>query len=338
MQAVVSVPAGGDAAPAGPPRERAGLEIMLQRTATQLAEWARPLGTPDEERARREAAAQRGTLEGVFTLLASLPPGQMLVAAAPLLDAGLEHAAEIVLATSAPFAALLEALRAAAEARGDGRVSRLVDAAEGAAFFERGRALHYFPKLGRTTDDDAAGERANAEAEPLLRRSLALRERALGREAPETEASAAMLGACLFFLDRATEAEPLLRRALALRERTLGADAAEAIEAADMLAIALAMQGKEEEALPIFVRVLDWRTEALGTAHQRTLDALGNHARCARAVEMKRDYPPDISRLPIASIVINLHVGGGGVGVVGGGGSDGSSDSDSLGGLSGDEQ
>jgi|APGre2960657404_1045060.scaffolds.fasta_scaffold33981_1 tetratricopeptide (TPR) repeat protein len=212
-------------------------------------------------------------LEGAFALLAGLPTSQILIAASPLLEAGLERAAELGLAASAPFDALLGALRRAAEARGDGRVGRIVDVAEGAVCYARGRALQYYPTLGRTKEQEAAGARANALAEPLLRRSLALRERALGAEASETEASAAAMGYCLFHQKNFAEAEPLLRRALAWRERTLGADSAEAIEAAAVLATALGEQDNPEDALPLFARVLEWRTTALGTAHPRTRDA-----------------------------------------------------------------
>ena len=62
------------------------------------------------------------------------------------------------------------------------------------------------------------------EAEPLLRRALAIQEAALGPDHPNTAYSLSNLALVLRDLGRVAEAEPLLIRALAIRERTLGPD------------------------------------------------------------------------------------------------------------------
>ena len=61
-----------------------------------------------------------------------------------------------------------------------------------------------------------------AEAEPLYRHALAIRERALGPDHPDTAASLNDLAYLLRMQDRYAEAEPLYHRALAISERRWG--------------------------------------------------------------------------------------------------------------------
>src|SRR4051794_3980610 len=61
-----------------------------------------------------------------------------------------------------------------------------------------------------------------AEAEPLLRRALDIRERVLGLEHPDVATSLGNLAVILTMRGRSAEVEPLLRRALDIRERVLG--------------------------------------------------------------------------------------------------------------------
>src|SRR5262249_12667486 len=64
----------------------------------------------------------------------------------------------------------------------------------------------------------------HAEAEPLYRRSLALREKALGPDHPEVGTSLNNLASLYRSQGRYAEAEPLYRRSLALYEKALGPD------------------------------------------------------------------------------------------------------------------
>ena len=61
-----------------------------------------------------------------------------------------------------------------------------------------------------------------AEAEPLWQRALAIRERALGPDHPDTAQSLNNLAVLYRDQGRLAEAEPLWQRALAIWERALG--------------------------------------------------------------------------------------------------------------------
>ncbi len=63
-----------------------------------------------------------------------------------------------------------------------------------------------------------------AEAEPLHKRSLAIREKALGPDHPDVAGSLNNLAALYDDQGRYAEAEPLLKRALAIYEKALGPD------------------------------------------------------------------------------------------------------------------
>jgi tetratricopeptide (TPR) repeat protein len=63
-----------------------------------------------------------------------------------------------------------------------------------------------------------------AEAEPLIRRSLAIREKVLGREHPDVARSLNNLADLYERQRRYAEAQPLFERALAIRERAVGPD------------------------------------------------------------------------------------------------------------------
>ena len=63
-----------------------------------------------------------------------------------------------------------------------------------------------------------------AEAEPLYKRALAIREKALGPDHPDVGDLAEQPGALYTTQGRYAEAEPLYKRALAIREKALGPD------------------------------------------------------------------------------------------------------------------
>ncbi len=62
-----------------------------------------------------------------------------------------------------------------------------------------------------------------AQAEPLYRRALAIREKVLGPEHPAVATSLNNLAGLYYAQGKYTQAEPLFQRALAIREKTLGA-------------------------------------------------------------------------------------------------------------------
>ena len=90
-----------------------------------------------------------------------------------------------------------------------------------------------------------------AEAEPLFRRALAIREAALGPDHPDTATSLNNLAVLLRAQGRYAEAEPLLRRALAIREAALGPDHPDTAISLNNLAVLLQAQGRYAEAEPL---------------------------------------------------------------------------------------
>jgi CHAT domain-containing protein len=64
----------------------------------------------------------------------------------------------------------------------------------------------------------------DAEAEPLIKRSLAIYEKALGTDDPRVAVSLNNLGKLYAKQSRYTEAEPLIKRSLAINEKALGLD------------------------------------------------------------------------------------------------------------------
>jgi hypothetical protein len=72
-------------------------------------------------------------------------------------------------------------------------------------------------------------QRRPTEAEPLLKRSLAILEKALGPNHPDVATALANLAQLYDDQGRPAEAEPLLKRSLAILEKVLGPDHPEAV-------------------------------------------------------------------------------------------------------------
>ena len=85
------------------------------------------------------------------------------------------------------------------------------------------------------------------EAEPLLRRSLKVREKVRGPKHPETGRSVAHLAMFWHMQDLYKEAEPSWRRALSIAEGALGTDDPETRGYATNLVIALHELGRDDE-------------------------------------------------------------------------------------------
>ena len=86
------------------------------------------------------------------------------------------------------------------------------------------------------------------QAEPLLRGVLAIREKQLGSEHPDTATSLGNLGALYFAQGKYEQAEPLLQHALAIREKQLGPDHPSTVNSLGCLAELYFAQGKYEQA------------------------------------------------------------------------------------------
>ena len=117
-----------------------------------------------------------------------------------------------------------------------------------------------------------------SEAEPLVRRALAIREAALGPVHPDTARSLNDLAALYYLQGRYAEAEPLCCRALAIREAALGQDHLDTARSLNSLADLYHLQGRYAEAEPLCCRALAIREAALGQNHPHTARGLNKLA------------------------------------------------------------
>ena len=95
-----------------------------------------------------------------------------------------------------------------------------------------------------------------AEAEPLIKRSLAIREKVLGRDHPDVARSLNNLAELYERQGRYADAEPLFERALAVRERAVGPDHPDTARSMNNLAAFYAASGLPADALPLVQRMI----------------------------------------------------------------------------------
>ena len=104
------------------------------------------------------------------------------------------------------------------------RPSRSTSAPSRSARRRSGRSTPTSPPGSTTSPCSTGPPAAYAEAEPLFERALAIGEKALGPEHPDTRHRLNNLAALYQATGRHAEAEPLFRRALAIFEKVLPAD------------------------------------------------------------------------------------------------------------------
>ncbi len=117
-----------------------------------------------------------------------------------------------------------------------------------------------------------------AEAEPLCKRSLGIRKKALGEEHPAVADSHQCLGLLRHGQGRYTEAEQLYELSLGSYEKALGAEHPRIGIALSNLALLYCDLGRHAEAEPLFKRSLKIREKALGGEHPDVAIALNNLA------------------------------------------------------------
>jgi tetratricopeptide (TPR) repeat protein len=117
---------------------------------------------------------------------------------------------------------------------------------------------------------------AYAQARPLYERALAIREKLLGAEHPDTATSLNNLARLLKSQANYEGARPLYQRALEIYEKTLGPEHPWTATALNNLARLLQDQGDYEEARPLFERALAIRDKAQGAEHPDTAESLNN--------------------------------------------------------------
>ncbi len=124
-----------------------------------------------------------------------------------------------------------------------------------------------YQKLGR-----------NQDAEPLYKRALAIREKALGAEHPQVMTTVSNLGALYRGMGRLAEAEALFKRSLAFDEKTRGPDHPDVADSLFNLAAIYWVQNRTEAVEPLFKRALAIREKAFGPNHPAVAHTLNNMA------------------------------------------------------------
>jgi len=118
-----------------------------------------------------------------------------------------------------------------------------------------------------------------AEAIPIAKRVLTIREKALGLEHPEVAAALNSLAKLYHSQGRYAEAESLYKRSLSIREKALGLEHRDVAATLNNLGSVYRYQGKYEDAIKAYSRALTIREKALGPTHSdvaATLLNLGN--------------------------------------------------------------
>src|SRR5262249_40769455 len=126
-----------------------------------------------------------------------------------------------------------------------------------------------------------------AEAEPLVRRALAIDEKSYGPEHTAVARDLHNLAHLLECTDRPAEAEPLYRRAQVIFEKNLGADHPDVGTNLNNLDQALRKMNRLAEAEPILFRAVQIFLKITRAAHQldpRLQMAINNYGRLLEAM------------------------------------------------------
>ena len=123
------------------------------------------------------------------------------------------------------------------------------------------------------------GRAAYSGARALFERALAIREKLLGPEHPDTATSLNNLAALLQEQGDLAGARPLYERALAIREKLLGPEHPDTAVGLNNLAGLLYTQGDFAGARPLYERALAIREKLLGPEHPETAQSLASLAR-----------------------------------------------------------
>jgi tetratricopeptide (TPR) repeat protein len=116
------------------------------------------------------------------------------------------------------------------------------------------------------------------EAEPLIARSLSIRESQLEENHLDVAESLNNLAALYKTQGKYAEAEPLYTRSLSIKEKQLGEDHPSVSTSLNNLAVLYESQGKYEEAEPLYLRSLSIKEKQLGEDHPSVATSLNNLA------------------------------------------------------------
>ena len=134
------------------------------------------------------------------------------------------------------------------------------------------------PRRSPTSPSCTASRASVDEAIELHRRALAIREKSLGANHPETAQSLNNLAVAHFAKGDYATAEELYRRSIAIKEAALGADHPELALTLNNLAELYRTQRRFDEAEPLYMRALAIDEESLGPDHPSLALGLNNLA------------------------------------------------------------
>ncbi len=117
-----------------------------------------------------------------------------------------------------------------------------------------------------------------AEAEPLYKRALAIKEKVLGPEHVDFATTLDSLASLYADQGRFAEAEPLYKRALAIKEKVLGPEHIDFAGRLNNLATLYKDQSRYAEAEPLYKRALAIKEKVLGPGHPSFAGSLDNLA------------------------------------------------------------
>ncbi|MBL8419186.1 MAG: tetratricopeptide repeat protein [Dechloromonas sp.] len=135
-----------------------------------------------------------------------------------------------------------------------------------------------------------------AEAEPLMRRALAIDEASFGTDHPRVATDLNNLALLLQATNRLAEAEPLLRRALAIDKASFGADHPSIAIRLNNLAVLLKATNRLAEAEPLMRRALAIDEASFGADHPDVARDLNNLAALLQATNRLAEAEPLLRR------------------------------------------
>ena len=131
-----------------------------------------------------------------------------------------------------------------------------------------------------------------AEAEPLMRRALAIDEKSSAPSIPSVATALNNLAELLRATNRLAEAEPLMRRALAIDEKSFGPDHPDVASDLNNLAQLLQATNRLAEAEPLYRRALAIDEKSFGLDHPNVARDLNNLAMLLQATNRLAEAEP----------------------------------------------
>ncbi|MEK6261429.1 MAG: tetratricopeptide repeat protein, partial [Planctomycetota bacterium] len=135
-----------------------------------------------------------------------------------------------------------------------------------------------------------------AEAEPLMRRALAIDEQSYGAEHPNVARNLSNLVVLLQDTNRLAEAEPLIRRALAIFEQSFGPEHPSVAVSLNVLSLLLQATNRFAEAEPLIRRALVIGEQSYGADHPEVAVWLNNLAQLLDATNRLAEAEPLMRR------------------------------------------